>query len=102
MLVDFSARIERALVGVPGPEALGDIFETFSAFRARSDLCKGRAGSQLMTEFHVIHCVPRNYTWTAGFLCIIDGVGHDIEFWAKLCSKLQRVFTLGDGCWLPI
>ena len=27
-------------------------------------------------EFHVIHCTWRNYTWKAGFLYVINGVGH--------------------------
>ena len=28
---------------------------------------------------HVIHSASRNYTWKAGSLCVINGVGHYIE-----------------------
>ena len=30
-------------------------------------------------KFHVIHCVSINYTWNAGVLSVIHGVGHCIE-----------------------
>ena len=43
-------------------------------------------------HFHVIHCVLRKYTWKAGILSVIDGVGHYIEKF--LCSRrFSRIFA---------
>ena len=47
-------------------------------------------------HFHVIHTASRNYTWKAGILCVIDGIGHYIEKFWGICFtiSLHKIYVM--------
>ena len=66
--------IFRTLVAVLGKFVTTPPLKTLHAQKISGKLIFGS-----LHKFHVIHSASRNYTWKAGILCVIHGVGHYIE-----------------------